>query len=106
MAQFRHRNYGFDIKQAEAVLKVIQRKENILAILATGSGKTILYMLPSLLETNCMTLGASASIMDYAQESGRGGRDGQGAKALIVTSEEYLKEGREKGVNTKQNYTI
>ncbi len=43
-------------KQAEAVHSIMMRKVNVLAVFPTGLGKTLLYMLPSVLEANCFAL--------------------------------------------------
>lgn len=55
-------------KQREAMLAVLQRKTDVVAILPTGGGKSMLAIIPSLLETHMATVlvvPLNSLIMDY-----------------------------------------
>jgi superfamily II DNA helicase RecQ len=38
------------IEQAKALVKILNRKEDLLVVLPTGGGKSLLFMLPAIME--------------------------------------------------------
>ena len=56
------------VEQREAMMAVLQRETDVVAILPTGGGKSMLAIVPSLLETHMATVlvvPLNSLIMDY-----------------------------------------